>query len=116
MQASGEKRELRRARTLKRGVVAFSGRHATVECSVRNISTTGCQISSDAHQLIPDTFELLIELDGLWYPCKVAWRKPPLIGVVFTGPTQPAKVTRTQVVLASAPARFRLRRPPATGA
>lgn len=91
-------RNSRRSRVLKRGVIAFNQRHSTLECTVRDMSEGGCRIASDAHRLIPDTFELLIELDGLWYPCEVAWRRPPQVGARFTGEPQPSKVRREQHV------------------
>ena len=108
-----EPRAKRRSRVLKRGVVGFNGRHSTLECTVRNISESGCAITSDVAKQIPDSFELLIELDALWYPCEVVWRRPPQIGVHFTGPAQPAKQTRVQVVtgMTQAP-RASLRRKP----
>lgn len=88
----------RRSRVLKRGVIAFNQRHSTLDCTVRDVSEGGCRLTSDAHRLIPDTFELLIELDGLWYPCEVAWRRPPQVGVRFTGEPLPSKVRREQHV------------------
>lgn len=106
----GNGRNAPRSRVLKRGVVAFNGRHSTLECTIRDISETGCLISSDAHRMIPDTFELLIELDGLWFPSEVVWRRSPRIGIRFVGAPEQAKLRRTQIVAQTTSLGPRLRR------
>lgn len=99
-----------RSRVLKRGIVAFNGRHSTLECTIRNMSETGCLISSEAHRLIPDTFELLIEIDGQWCRCETVWRRPPQVGVRFVGRAVVAAKKREQIVTHTTPAHHRLRR------
>ena len=46
----------------------------------------------------PDTFELFIELDGLWVDCEVVWRSNAEIGVAFTSPKTQATPRRKQVL------------------
>ena len=95
---TADKRASPRRRILKGGVIAFSGRHATLNCVVRDISETGAKIQVDQASKVPDTFELLIELDGLDVPCKVAWRGPNEIGVAFTAMPKLVAPVRAQVV------------------
>lgn len=96
---------------LKGGVIAFSGRHATIPCVLRDMSDGGARLQVAQGSAVPDTFELLIELDGLEVPCQVAWRKPNEIGVIFLeAPTRGGR-KRVQVVGQTGPiARSTLRR------
>ena len=52
-----------------------------VECVVRNISETGAKIES--HSPVPETFELVFDLDRSRHSCRVQWRKGAMIGVKF---------------------------------
>jgi hypothetical protein len=101
-----------RNRVLKRGIVAFNNRFSSLECSVRDVSESGCRLKSDAARQIPDTFELHVEVDGLWYPCAVIWRRGDEVGVRFSGAPSVAKSKRRQVVAPSTPAKVSLRRKP----
>jgi hypothetical protein len=111
-------RELRcqaRRRTLKGGIIAFHGRHATLACTVRDISATGARLRVDASQSVPDGFDLIIELDGLEAPCRVVWRHDKEIGVIFTSPPRTGAPRRAQVVRAFVPERpATLRKKPRT--
>lgn len=90
-----------RRRVLKGAVAAFNLGYSTVACTARDISASGCRLLTKGSIAIPDTFELLIELDGAAYPCEVIWRKPTEIGVRFTGPMRKLAPTRVQVVASS---------------
>ncbi len=100
-----------RHRMLKGGVIAFSGRHATIPCVLRDLSDGGARLQVAQGSSVPDTFELMIELDGLEVPCQVAWRKPHEIGVIFLEPPTRGARKRMQVVGQTGPvARATLRR------
>ena len=64
-----------RRRMLKSGKVAYSERHVTIECLVRDMSATGARLRVEGSVTAPDTFELLIPLDGLEANCQVVWRR-----------------------------------------
>jgi hypothetical protein len=87
-----------RRRVLKSGVVAYNNRHLTVPCAVRDISETGARLRVDLPLQVPDTFELLIPLDGLEANCKVVWRRGTDVGIRFTSPPLRSVPTRKQVV------------------
>ena len=110
-QRTTEKRGGTRSRMLKGGVIAFSGRHATIPCVVRDMSDGGARLQVAQGSSIPDTFELIVELDGLEVPCQVAWRKPHEIGVSFLDAPRFAAPKRAQVIGQTGPlARATLRR------
>lgn len=96
--SQGDTRENARKKVLKGGTVAYSGRQVTLPCIVRDISSTGARLRIDSKTNVPDTFELLIELDGLEAPCQVMWRKGQEVGVAFVGTPTKVSPTRAQVV------------------
>lgn len=53
-------------------------------CVVRDLSETGAAIEfSEAVNLIPNVFTLVIPDDGLRLPCQVVWRRDYRMGVAF---------------------------------
>jgi PilZ domain len=91
-----------RRRQLKAGIIAYNNRHSTLPCSVRDISDTGARLEVAAAN-VPDTFELIVELDGIEVPCAVAWRKVNFVGVKFTAMPVRVEPKRSQVVQAVGP-------------
>ena len=79
----GDGRMAARRRVLKSGIAASNDRRLTVNCTVRDISDTGARLRVEGSMTVPDTFELLIPLDGLEAPCQVVWRKGGDVGVKF---------------------------------
>lgn len=86
-----------RRKQLKSGIIAFHERHSTLPCVVREISDTGARLDVDQSN-VPDTFLLIIELDGLEAACEVIWRRGARIGVHFTAPPRIGTPRRIQVV------------------
>jgi CheY-like chemotaxis protein len=99
-----ERRDTRRTRMLKGGYIAFSARHATIPCVVRDISDTGAKLQVAQSSAVPDTFELIVELDGLEVPCLVVRRKMNEVGVTFLEAPHHVNPKRAQVVGQTGPA------------
>jgi hypothetical protein len=87
-----------RRRVLKAGIIAFNNRHSTLSCTVRDLSAVGARLRLDGSVSAPDTFELVIELDGLEAPCQVMWRRAPDIGVKFLSEPRMVTPKRVQIV------------------
>ena len=112
-QSTADRRTSRR-RQLKAAIIAFNGRHVTLPCRLRDISDTGARLEVDTPS-VPDTFELIVEMDGLEAACEVIWRRQSVIGVRFVGPPSIGRPKRTQVVQALVPqTQPTLRRKPST--
>ncbi|MGZ9103911.1 MAG: PilZ domain-containing protein [Rhodoplanes sp.] len=108
-----DRRSSPRRKQLKAGVVVFNARRSPITCRVRDISETGARIEVE-QALVPDTFQLVIDLDGLEAECAVVWRRGSLIGVMFTSPPKNRPPRRVQVVTPTSPGtRPSLRRNPA---
>jgi hypothetical protein len=110
---TSDARSAPRRRVLKAAVAASNGRHLTVGCGVRDISATGARLRVDGSVTVPDTFELIIESEGLEADCEVVWRKANEVGVKFLGAPRTVAAKRPQVVSAVTPPRApSLRRKP----
>jgi hypothetical protein len=115
-QAGTEARMAPRRRMLKSGKIAYSDRHVTIECMVRDMSATGARLKVDGSVSAPDTFELLIPLDGLEANCEVVWRAGIELGIRFLAAPRMVAAKRTQSISALTPTRApTLRRKPRPG-
>lgn len=94
-----EPRHTARRRMLKAGMICFNDRHSTLPCTVRDLSDEGARLRLNGSVDAPDTFELFIELDGVWVECEVVWRSNNEIGVAFTSPKIQEAPRRKQVLL-----------------
>jgi len=104
-----------RRRVLKSGIIAFNDRFSALPCTVRDLSGTGAHLRVEGTVNVPNTFELIIELDGLEASCQVVWRKDKEIGVRFSSAPRTVTRRRTQVVKALVPQEApTLRRKPLT--
>jgi hypothetical protein len=77
-----EHRRASRYDVLKTGTVKF-GRNS-INCLVRNLSTTGAAIEISSRAELPERFVLVVPGDGLQLPCRTVWRKEHRIGVAFS--------------------------------
>ncbi len=102
-----EHRRHPRKRMLKGGTIAFAARHATLPCVVRDISDTGARLQVGQVSSVPDTFELIVELDGLEAPAEIVWRSVAEIGVRFLAPPTMVAPKRAQSVAVAIPAASR---------
>src|SRR5207244_5699286 len=74
-----------RRRVLKAGVAASNDRHITVACTVRDVSATGARLRTDSSTSIPDTFQLIIEVDRKQANGEVGWRTRREVGARLVG-------------------------------
>ncbi len=112
-----KERSAARRRVLKAGVIAYNDRHVTLPCGVRDMSQSGARLFVTGSISAPDTFELLIELDGMEVPCEVVWRRGMELGVRFVSQPQIVAKKRDQIVdlWVASKTRPSLRRKPLAG-
>jgi hypothetical protein len=101
--ADEDPRHAGRRRMLKSGIIAYNNRFCTLPCMVRDVSATGARLRVDTSVSAPDTFELIIESDGLEASCEVVWRKANELGVRFVGAPRQVMAKKSQVVNANVP-------------
>lgn len=104
-----EHRQSQRNRMLKGGVIAFSARHATLPCVVRDRSGSGARLQVQQAAIVPDTFELIVELDGLEVPAEVVWRTAKEVGIRFLATPERVAPKRAQTVTMSSPSPIRMK-------
>ena len=93
-----DKRRLPRHRILKGSLIAVPGHHTAIPCAVRDLTEMGARLKlQDAAALLPERFELIIEIDGFEAECHVVWRKGSELGVSFLQ-TRRGAPRRAQVV------------------
>lgn len=102
-QRADEARVAPRRRMLKFGKVAYSDRHVTIDCTVRDMSGTGARLRVQGSVAAPDTFELLIPLDGLEANCQVVWRAGADLGIKFLAAPRIVAAKRQQIITALVP-------------
>lgn len=76
-----EKRKADRHKTYKGGSINFGT--TTVDCIVRDLSATGAALQIQTQSGVPDNFTLIIRPERWKRSCKVAWRSPRRVGVLF---------------------------------
>lgn len=61
------------------------GGASVIDCVVRDLSASGARLKVDEVALVPASFDLFIAVVDAGKPkrCRVVWRRPEAIGVVF---------------------------------
>lgn len=99
--SSNPDRAYQRRRVIKGGTIAFNLRRLTYPCVVRDLSVAGARLQVDCGDNIPNTFDLLIELDGFESECEIVWREGKQVGVRFMAEPRITEPKRKQVVVSA---------------
>jgi diguanylate cyclase (GGDEF)-like protein len=78
-----QRRRVPRQRALMRGQIVTNGLSSTMECTIRNLSSTGAGLRLEGLSSPPDQFELLVIRTGERRRAKVRWQNGSDIGVEF---------------------------------
>jgi len=76
-------RKSQRERRLKRGSI-LPGNGGTIDCTIRNINSSGACLVVPSPFGIPDRFVLLIPIDKVKRHCRVIWRSATQLGVTYS--------------------------------
>jgi hypothetical protein len=77
----GDKRDSQRQHVLKAGTILFDG--SGTDCLVRKMSFGGANLEVESQTGIPDSFDLVIDVEQSNQRCHVVWRKARRIAVAF---------------------------------
>ena len=77
----GDKRVSQRQHVLKAGTILFDG--SGTDCLVRKMSLAGANLEVESQTGIPDSFDLVIDVERSDQRCHVVWRKARRVGVAF---------------------------------
>ena len=78
-----ERRQVQRTRVLKAAKIILNSHASVIDCTVRNLSTTGAAIEVTSQTGVPEKFVLVVPGDALHLACHIVWRKAYRIGVRF---------------------------------
>ena len=79
----GDRRRERRQRVLKRGQIVLKGFGAAIDCTVRDLSSSGAKVRVDVPFAAPEHFELLFIETGVKKNAQLRWQIGKDIGVEF---------------------------------
>jgi hypothetical protein len=88
--SSGDHRRARRQRSLLGGKLSFGEGYFTVDCIVRDLSSTGARVKVPEGQMLPPRLYFLELRSGDIHEARVAWRRDREVGLEFTGQGSPA--------------------------
>ena len=78
-----DKRSAVRVRSFLRGRVVFNNGQSSMDCVVRDISSTGARLEFSEAVTIPDRFELYVPQKDTTYRVVLQWRRAGEIGVAI---------------------------------
>ena len=85
-----DKRRHPRRRVLKQARIIFNNRFSVVDCTVRDLSLSGCRIRLHAPLPLPRAFIVAFPLLQVERPARLVWQKELEAGVEFLDPPPPA--------------------------
>ena len=78
------KRAAVRSRVLKGGKIVSMDKWSVVDCTIRDISSTGARIICGDQAAVASEFRFLIPSDNTICTAKVVWRRNNMLGIAFT--------------------------------
>jgi hypothetical protein len=72
-----------RMRSFRKGKAIFNNRQSTLDCLVRDISSTGARLEVSNAVLLPELFDLYVAQKDVTYRVRITWRAEGEIGVEF---------------------------------
>ena len=78
-----EARQTERIRALLRARIIFNNGNSTVDCTIKNVSSTGAKIELSNTVSVPADFSLEVPQRGRTYRARIVWRDFTAAGVMF---------------------------------
>lgn len=88
---SEHRREIRQ-RTFLKGRILFNKGASSMDCLVRDMSSSGARLSLTETTVLPETFDLYIPQKEKTYRSTLAWRRADGVGITFVDEAAPAPV------------------------
>lgn len=78
-----------RHRVLKAGKIVFSNLGASIDVTIKDMSTGGARVRVPPNIAIPKMFNLLVVSDGVLFPAELRWHRGESVGMKFVGEPRP---------------------------
>jgi hypothetical protein len=99
---SEHRREIRQ-RTFLKGRIIFNKGASSMDCLVRDLSSTGARLALSETTTLPENFELYIPQKERTYRATLCWRRADGIGIAFTDEAAPVPVPTASAPSQAAP-------------
>ena len=100
---SAEHRSETRQRVFLKGRVIFNNGASSMDCLVRDLSSTGARLAISESMTLPEVFELYIPQKDRSFRATLRWRRDDSIGVTFASeaskPPEPAGMDASLSIL-----------------
>jgi len=104
MEAPGaDKRASDRIRSFLRAQIIFNNRMTTIDCIVKNISSTGARVALSDTLAVPTEFDIYIPQRGRSHHARLVWRDKDSIGIDFIDVPQAPAAAPAPISPAPAP-------------
>ncbi len=87
-----EVRQDERVRAFLRARIVFNNNSSTIDCTIKNFSSSGAKIELDSTLSIPAEFDLDVPQKGRVYRARMMWRDANSLGVRFLEKAEPDAV------------------------
>lgn len=87
---TSDKRGDYRQRVLKDGKLVFHNRAAIIDCTIRDLTSSGARVRIRETPELPLELELLIPSQMLIFPATRLWQRGADVGLRFIGPARAA--------------------------
>ena len=74
-----------RRKAFKAGIISYQNHALTVDCVIRDVSSSGVKLQFQEGVMVPEHFSLTIPMEGNKVECQVRWRHLNQVGAVFVG-------------------------------
>ncbi|MGC5777871.1 PilZ domain-containing protein [Methylobacterium sp. NFXW15] len=96
---SMEQRRQPRLRVLLKGRIHFNNGSSSIDCLVRDMSTTGARLLLSETATLPEKFDLYIPQKERTYRAQLRWRREDGIGVTFDHGAEQAAETAPDLTM-----------------
>ncbi len=79
-----ERRSLVRHKTFFKGRIYFNNRLSSMDCMVRDATSSGCRIEVSDSVAIPNAFEIYLQNKDEYFQAQVEWRRGGSIGISWS--------------------------------
>lgn len=77
-----ERRRSERKPVIRGGKIIYNEGHCTLDCRIKNLSSTGARLDLPMYTQLPETFVLMFA-DGSKRPAEISWSRMTRVGIRF---------------------------------
>jgi PilZ domain len=87
---NAETRVAKRQKVLKSAKLVFNSNGSVIDCTVKDMSSTGARLICKDSRMLPDEVRFLLSQDNTIRDVRIIWRRGELLGIHFLTEAQRA--------------------------